>query len=285
MAECKIELFESAGNAKRVGMRFGDSRGQWHPVSVRTTKSKRGISLAVSASGEIKLRAPEHVSPARIEQFVRANKEWLDDEINKALQSKLDMRGKLLLRGEFLQILRSEGRPRIDLIRLDGETETLLNSNDLIAPNYDASEEEFRISTEYAIKIQSLSHSNPQHMLETWLDEQAKIYLSDCLEQFWPIFVQRGHKNKPVIRTRRMRSRWGSLSLARKDQPYMSLNTALVQTPSAKVVVAHELCHLEQQNHQKPFYDLLSEIYPNWRAEEAELQKYIHALQPIADIS
>lgn len=71
---------------------------------------------------------------------------------------------------------------------------------------------------------------------------------------------------------RYMSSLWGSCNSDRK----VKLNTHLIKVPleAIDLVIMHELCHFEHQNHSRAFYDLLAEQLPNWKQTDKLLQNY-----------
>jgi hypothetical protein len=75
-----------------------------------------------------------------------------------------------------------------------------------------------------------------------------------------------------IIRT--MKSRWGSCS--RKGM--ITLSTELIKLPDIYIeyVIIHELCHLKHHNHGKEYYNLLSELFPDWKIVRKDLRDYIH---------
>jgi predicted metal-dependent hydrolase len=74
-----------------------------------------------------------------------------------------------------------------------------------------------------------------------------------------------------VIRT--MKRRWGSCS----NKGIITLSTELVKLDDLYIeyVITHELCHLKHHNHGPRFYELLSELFPDWKSARKELKKYI----------
>jgi predicted metal-dependent hydrolase len=74
-----------------------------------------------------------------------------------------------------------------------------------------------------------------------------------------------------VIRT--MKRRWGSCS----NKGKITLSTELIKLSDTYIeyVITHELCHLRHHNHGPNFYELLSEVYPEWKTVRKELRKYI----------
>lgn len=74
-----------------------------------------------------------------------------------------------------------------------------------------------------------------------------------------------------VIKT--MKRRWGSCS----GKGIITLNTELIKLPDYYIeyVISHELCHLKHHNHGPHFYELLSQIFPNWKNARKEMRTYI----------
>ena len=54
----------------------------------------------------------------------------------------------------------------------------------------------------------------------------------------------------------------------------MTLHSGLVQAPIACIdyVIYHELCHLVHANHSSEFFELLSEVCPQWMARKQLLE-------------
>jgi predicted metal-dependent hydrolase len=74
-----------------------------------------------------------------------------------------------------------------------------------------------------------------------------------------------------VIRT--MKRRWGSCS----HKGIVTLSTELIKLPDIYIeyVILHELCHLKHHNHGSGYYNLLSELFPEWKSIRKELRRYI----------
>jgi predicted metal-dependent hydrolase len=74
-----------------------------------------------------------------------------------------------------------------------------------------------------------------------------------------------------VIKT--MKRRWGSCS----GKGIITLNTELIKLQDRYIeyVISHELCHLKHHNHGPHFYELLSQIFPDWKNARKEMRNYI----------
>jgi hypothetical protein len=85
------------------------------------------------------------------------------------------------------------------------------------------------------------------------------------------------HMFKPIgLIIRTMKSRWGSCS--RKG--LITLSTELIKLPDIYIeyVIIHELCHLKHHNHGREYYNLLSELFPDWKKVRKDLREYITSL-------
>jgi predicted metal-dependent hydrolase len=74
------------------------------------------------------------------------------------------------------------------------------------------------------------------------------------------------------IRIADQRTLWGSCS----SRGTLSFNWRLVLAPFEvlEYVVVHEVCHLRVPNHSRPFWLLLEQRRPTWRAERAWLREH-----------
>ena len=106
--------------------------------------------------------------------------------------------------------------------------------------------------------------------LSRWYRAQAETIFNRIIDQHFPFFADRGH-DRPLLRIRSMKSRWGSLS----SRGFINLNAELIKTPlhSIEYVVIHELCHLEHMNHGPGFRRLLSQRLPDWERRKQELNR------------
>jgi len=87
--------------------------------------------------------------------------------------------------------------------------------------------------------------------LNAWLHRKAKLVLKDWLSAL-------SHERSIAfnrLTIRRQKTRWGSCS----NRKNINLNRNLLFLPARLVeyVLIHELCHIDQQNHSKAFWDLL----------------------------
>ena len=74
----------------------------------------------------------------------------------------------------------------------------------------------------------------------------------------------------PVVRARKMKSRWGSCLPGKK---MVTLNTLLLTKPRdcLEYVALHELCHFVQPNHSTTFQLLMTNLMPDWKLRRSLL--------------
>jgi len=72
---------------------------------------------------------------------------------------------------------------------------------------------------------------------------------------------------------RSMKRRWGSCS----NRGKITLSSELMRLSDKYIeyVIVHELCHLRHHNHGPMFYELLAELYPEWKSVRKEMRGLI----------
>lgn len=101
---------------------------------------------------------------------------------------------------------------------------------------------------------------------------------ADCLPLFqavsdgvFPRFAGVLGGQKPIIKVRDMRTRWGSCHPA-KRQITLAARLALQPPEAVEYVVVHEYCHFVHPDHQAGFWALVASILPDWKARRALLR-------------
>lgn len=111
-----------------------------------------------------------------------------------------------------------------------------------------------------------------KEQLENWYIEHAKIKFQQrllfCYKKFQKYDVM-----LPEMQVRAMIRRWGSFTPAGK----MILNSSLVKTPVYCIdyVITHELCHIKHFSHDNKFFNLITEIMPDWKLRKEKLDKFL----------
>lgn len=210
---------------------------------------RRSLELRLYPDGRIEVRVPLRTSEREIDQFVASKSVWLQSRLQGLEQRPSPV---ALQYGEGEAHLFLGQRYPLSLSRA-GRAHTALQQGrlHLLTPEPDNPE---RVASQ----------------LERWYRQQADAVFNQLIDDHFPFFAGRGHQ-RPQLRVRCMKSRWGSLS----SRGYINLNLELIKTPlhSIEYVVIHELCHLEHMNHGAGFQALLSQCLPDWQDRKRELNR------------
>ena len=103
--------------------------------------------------------------------------------------------------------------------------------------------------------------------LERWYRAEARA----VLERRVAHYGERMAATPFAVLVRSQKHLWGSCS----SDGVLRFNWRLVMAPSKMVdyVVVHEFCHLRHPHHQKPFWDAVGAIIPDYRERRAALRK------------
>lgn len=109
-------------------------------------------------------------------------------------------------------------------------------------------------------------------MIEDWFKVIARQKLTQKFHEI--ISKYSDYRFSPAgFVVRKMKKRWGSCSS--KGKIAISYDLVRLDVIFAEYVIIHELCHLKHHNHSSDYYNLLSEVYPDWKKIRKELQQFI----------
>lgn len=124
-------------------------------------------------------------------------------------------------------------------------------------------------------RITVMDETSPEHvriLLAGWYREHAERKMK---ERFTAIIERFTRKlaQKPNLAIRPMRRRWGSFSAKGR----ITLNCDLIRAPLPCIdyVIVHELAHGRHPNHGRAFFDLLSEMMPDWEKRKLALERML----------
>jgi predicted metal-dependent hydrolase len=125
---------------------------------------------------------------------------------------------------------------------------------------------------EIVVHAPPLHSATPTQMLRAWLRRYAAGEIPNrvrALNQSLGLTLER-------ISVRDQKTKWGACSA----RGTLSFNWRLILAPSEILdyVIHHELCHLQELNHSRRFWSLLSTLRPAWDAERRWLRDNGHTL-------
>jgi predicted metal-dependent hydrolase len=222
------------GEEERTALRFELVRSR-----------RRSLEVRVFPDGRVQVRAPLRLARHRVDAFVNERSGWIRRQ---------------------QEALASQPRPRWrhgDPCRHLGETLIL----DIRVANR---RQVWRQDNELRVALpEGADEARVREAVEHWWRGQARELFQQRIERLFPWFAERGHR-MPILRVKRMRTRWGSLS----QRGYINLSLSLMRYPLAVIdyVVMHELCHLEYMHHGPEFHALMDRRMPDWRQRKQCLE-------------
>ena len=202
------------------------------PVTVRW-KRIRNSYLRVQRTGQVELSVPARTSVAQAKGFVAERVEWVREHLRKLEPPKTFTAGEVhTLWGEVRELA------------LQGAQE---------------------------LSGQLLVRATPGEHAERRLYERYKAEVAARIPALLATWVPAMGVPLPTWSVRRMTSRWGSCTKARRR---ISLNSELARyrPELLEYVVVHELAHLIEANHSAKYYAILDRHLPGWRALREELR-------------
>ena len=233
-------------------------------IEYQVLRSRRKTLTLQVKHGQVYVRAPLHLDEEFISSFIQKKSVWLEKKIieqNQSVElccnftegSKMFFLGQLVTlsvtfaksgekAGTFLSNISSEHQMLIVVLSKHVQRKSL---------------------NEIALSIEV------KKQLERFLKHQAQLILPPKIEYYSKLT----NLEPTGIKIRQYSARWGSCN----NRGELSFNYLLMMLPMHIIdyVIIHELCHLRHLNHSKPFWQLVSEYFPNY----VEAKKWIKSHQ------
>lgn len=102
--------------------------------------------------------------------------------------------------------------------------------------------------------------------------EECLALFQEVSDEVFPLFADLLDGQKPTLRVRDMRSRWGTCHIAKR---IITLNMRLADKPRPLVeyVVLHEYVHFLHPNHQSGFHKEMARLMPDYKQRRSLLRK------------
>ncbi len=236
----------SAGGPGR-GLLVIETPSREVPVFVVRGRGRR-LRITVLSDGRVRASVPRGVTLDEAAAFIRGKAGWIEKAVRNRdgcvhLHSPAEAAdtGKITFLGRTYPVVVERGRGRRAVFR-EGR---------LVVPAVDPDD-----------------HQTVERRTAAWLRAQAETVFAEAIRRGLEDPVFKGLQ-EPPFSMRWMKRRWGSCSLG----GHIILNIRLVQVQPRLVeyVVLHELCHLKEHNHGRPFYALLARCLPDWKERRREI--------------
>ncbi len=214
---------------------------------------RRTLSIIVSPDKGVVVKAPNRTPLKMIERFVTEKSDWILKTLNKF--------------NSLVRIDNHAGYSDGDVLLLFGREHRLkLEPSDKYC---------VRLGNNCTIEAGVNKDHNPliiRSMLESWFKYVARNKLTIRFREVLVNYRNFGFQPSDFT-VRTMKTRWGTCSS--KGKIALSYDLVRLDDIYSEYVILHELCHLRHHNHGADFYNLLSEVYPQWKVVREGLKKYI----------
>ncbi|WP_053960745.1 M48 family metallopeptidase [Sulfobacillus thermosulfidooxidans] len=229
----------------------GTTRLTYHVIM---RPNRRRAALRIEADGSLTVLVPPGYPMERVQSFVQQNIPW----ILKHHQTVQQYEAKTFREGEVFSFY--------------GEPLTLSFCQDYTWPIVRQENGQLIVGNMSLIGYQDPSQFVRNQLIQ-WYYEQA---VKSLVPRFQSWAQQLG-QFPAHVKIHEYRSRWG---YCRQDG-LIAFNWRIVQAPARVVdyVLVHELTHLSYPHHQKPFWNAVGQILPDYHQDKKWLKDYGHQLQ------
>jgi predicted metal-dependent hydrolase len=213
-------------------------------VRVRESARARTARIIVGPRRPLEVVVPRGTRDVEVDGFLEEKRSWVERKLAAAREIAarpprlgLDRPGSVWLAGEELRIERRDGRRSI----------ATLSDGRLVVSGPD---------------------EGASGAVERWYRREARGQIAEVVTRE----VDRLGLQYRSIGIRDPRTRWGSCS--RKGNLSFSWRLAAAPPEILEYVVVHELCHIREPSHQKPFWRLLGSVRPGWQEQARWLREH-----------
>lgn len=218
-------------------------------VVVKSKKRKRSMQISIKNVDQVLVSVPFFTAQKAIDNFINSNLPWIHKNLSKIKKVPIKnfIEGeKFLIMGNSVPLVFSNTKKSKNLLNVEKNSFVYYGKNTSSAElKYQFLKFYKKFGKQYAT-IKS--------------NEFAKIIKKDI--------------NKITIKN--IKTQWGSCS----SKNNLNYNYKLFMAPKEVVdyVIAHEVAHLKHKHHKKSFWDLVEQLYPNYKVYRKWLKTNGHTL-------
>lgn len=211
--------------------------------------ARKTIGLKVFPEGNVEITAPLNTHKKTVVEKVKTKSKWIVEQQRTFELYKPFSTERLYVAGETHRYLGRQYKLSVEI-------------NQKVKPTIKLSKGLFKISTPEINKVEKI--------ITNYYQSRANVVFQELLEKLLnehPCF----NTYEIELKHRYLKKRWGSCS----TDGTILLNTELIKANKACIeyVILHELCHLIHPNHSKEFYNLLTEVLPDWEKIKQKLER------------
>jgi hypothetical protein len=212
--------------------------------------SRKSISIEVHPNLTVKVRSPNSATLKYLRNSVNLRHDWIEAKIKKYQLDSIPQFN--YQNGETLYL---QGHPYEFAVVKSLVNKVFLKDNVI------------------ELNLISITDEKIKKHFDVWYRKLSERIISNRFEKCEEYAEKIGLRHEGHLSFRKMKRRWGSCS----NDGNIMFNYDLVKAPTKSIdyVILHELCHLQEFNHSREFYSLLSKLMPDWRLHKQELNRYI----------
>lgn len=224
------------------------------PIEIKSYKTSKSVKIYFKGN-QLTITKPKRLSNKTLMSIIKENeaqlykkyKKILGAEINTIKQWKTGE--KIHYQGEEFTIIRENNTKKLINIEIEKEENQII----IKAPE-DVEQQILKKSIDNAIK--------------KIFKRNTEILISDKLP-YWSKITKIEYNQ---VKVRDATTRYGSCMPSKKNL-YFSSRLIMLPEEQVDAVIVHELCHIKFKNHDKNFYNLVSEFIPNYKELDKWLKK------------
>lgn len=229
-----------------MNQKFKFGSNEYNYLMIR--EKRKTLSLTVRPDLKIVLKCPDSIEQERVDKFLRKKWIWLEEQMRFFRKYKMRGSDRKFLSGEGFYYL---GRQYKLIVKEGDEDEVGFTKGKILL-----------ITTR---KISDNLYN--RFLLERWFLERAESVFEERLMEMLKKF---DYDVVPKLGIRHMKRRWGSFLSNKK----IILNPRLIHASKECIdyVIVHELCHFRYKNHNRFFWKLMNEKFPDWERVKEKLE-------------
>ncbi|CAN5441124.1 SprT family zinc-dependent metalloprotease [soil metagenome] len=227
-------------------MRFGSKEIAYHILY----KQRKSLGITVRPDQSVLVTSPANLSKEKINDLVKKKAGWILKQQSYFLSFHPLTPARRYVSGETHLYLGKQYRLKI----IVGKEETVKLKGAFIFVYTKTKDDKKRV----------------KHLMNEWYRDNASVKFVKYLEECRKMFSR--HALKEIkIELRNMTKRWGSCTVKGK----ILLNPELIKAPKGCIeyVLIHELCHTKFPNHSNAFFNLQSQVMPDWMKWKEKLER------------
>ena len=224
------------------------------PIEIKSYKTSKSVKIYFKGN-QLTITKPKRLSNKTLMNIIKENeaqlykkyKKILGAEINTIKQWKTGE--KIHYQGEEFTIIRENNTKKLINIEIEKEGKQII----IKAPE----------NVEQQILKKSIDNA-----IKKIFKRNTEILISDKLP-YWSKITKIEYNQ---VKVRDATTRYGSCMPSKKNL-YFSSRLIMLPEEQVDAVIVHELCHIKFKNHDKNFYNLVSEFIPNYKELDKWLKK------------